>query len=156
MQIILLVIIVVALLYLSRYFPRIAFSILGLLVVGAGAIVLTTTDIGQNARSRIPTENIEIENPVMTPSYGGSYRFNARLSNHHSSIELRESIVSITLMDCADESESSCKVIGQSDQRINVRIPSGQTRDIERTLSFDAAEPIGNIRWQFQVTSTRS
>lgn len=156
MQFILLFIIVIALLYLSRYFPKVAFTILGLLVLGAGVIVLTTTDVAQNSRSRLPLENIEIENPVMTPSYRGGYRFNARLTNHHDKTELLESNISITLLDCADDSENSCKVIGQSDERINIRIPPKQTRDVERTISFDSVKPLGDLRWRFEITSTRS
>ncbi len=156
MQFVLLAIIVGALLYMSRYFPKVAFSFLGVLVLGAIAIVFTTTDFAQNSRSRIPIEDIGIENPVMTDAYGGGYRFNARLNNNNESVELKESIISITMLDCLDETEQSCTVIGQSEQRVSILVPPTQARDISRTLSFDSAKPAGTIRWQFRVTQTRS
>jgi hypothetical protein len=156
MQIVLLAIIVIALLYLSRYFPKVAFSVLGLLVLGASAIIFTSTDVARNAQSRVSSETVEIENPVMSPAYGRSYRFNARLKNTHESIALREIIVSITLLDCKTESETECATLGQTEQRIIVQIPPQQARDVSRTLSFDGADPLGTIRWQFKVTHTRS
>ena len=156
MQFVLLAIIVGALLYLSRYFPKLAFSVLGVLVLGAIAIVFTTTDIAQNSRSRLPIDDIIIENPVMTDAYGGGYRFSARLNNSNQDIALKESIVSITMLDCPDETEQGCTVIGQSEQRVSIIVPPTQSRDISRTLSFDSAKPSGIVKWQFNVTQTRS
>ena len=156
MQWALLAVIVAALIYLSRYFPRIAFALLGALVIGAAAIVLTTTDLAIVSRSKLPVEDIVIENPVMTPAYGGSYRFNARLNNSNDSYELKETMISITMLDCTDGSEDNCKVIGQEEQRVNLRIPPGQARDVSKTISFGSAQPIGTVRWTFRVTDTRS
>lgn len=156
MQYVILFVIVVALLYLSRYFPKVAFSILGVLAVGAGAIVLTTTDIALNSRSRIPVDNIEIENPVITPSYGSGFKFNARLKNLHASEELKESIISITMLDCTDDSAQNCEVVGQTEQRIILQIPPNQARDVERTFTFESVEPRGTVKWNYEVTRTRS
>ncbi len=156
MQFVLLAIIVGALLYLSRYFPKAAFSVLGVLILGAVAIVFTTTDFAQNSRSRIPISDITIENPIMTDAYGGGYRFSARLNNNNQSIELKESIISITMLDCPDETEQGCTVIGQSEQRVVIPVPPAQARDVSRTLSFNSAKPAGFVRWQFSVTQTRS
>jgi hypothetical protein len=156
MQFVLLAVIVAALLYMSRYFPKVAFSVLGVLILGAIAIVFTTTDFAQNSRSRIPIEDISIENPVMTDAYGGGFRFSARLNNNNQTVELKESIISITMLDCPDETEQGCTVIGQSEQRVNIIVPPTQARDVSRTLSFNSAKPAGIIRWQFRVTQTRS
>ena len=160
MQWVLLAVIIAALIYLSRYFPKIAFAILGVLVIGAAAIVLTTTDLATITRSRLPVDDIVIENPVMAESYGGSYRFSARINNTNDSIELRESVVSITMLDCPagsdDVSEDDCKVIGQEEERVNLRVPPAQTRDISKTISFGGAQPLGSVRWKFRITETRS
>ncbi len=156
MQWILLLVIVVSLFYLSRYFPKTAFSVLGVLVIAAGAMVLSTTEMAQFNRGKIANEDILIENPVLTPTYAEGYRFNARLLNSNQNHSLRELVVSITMLDCASDEPASCRVIGQEDERINVRIPPGQARDVSRTLSFDNAAAAGALKWEFKVTSTRS
>ena len=159
MQWALLAIIVVALLYMSRFYPKAAFGVLGVLVIGAAIIVFSTTDIADINRSKLPISDIEIENPVMMPAYGGAFRFNARLVNTHLSTTLKESTVSITMLDCpqdSDNNDENCQVIGQQDQRIITKIPPGQARDVSRTLKFDSAKPKGNVRWKIIVTETRS
>jgi hypothetical protein len=159
MQWALLAVIVVALLYMSRFYPKVAFGVLGVLVIGTAVIVFTTTDIADINRSKLPISAVEIENPIMTPAYGGGFRFNARLLNTHQSTTLKESTLSITMLDCpqdSGDSDDSCQVIGQQDQRIIVKIPPGQARDVSRTLKFDSAKPRGNVRWKIIVTETRS
>ena len=156
MQWALLAVIAAALLYLSRYYPKIAFSVLGVLVIASIAIVFSTTDQARMKRSSLPAEDIVIENPVVTGSYAGGYRFNARMVNNNPSLELKESVVSITMLDCVDDQESSCQVIGQREQRILISIPPGQARDVSRTISFGNAQPANTLRWQYQVTETRN
>ena len=156
MQWILLLVIVASLFYLSRYFPKTAFSVLGVLVVAAGVMILSTTEMAQLNRGKISNEDILIENPVLMPTYAGGYRFNARLLNSNSSHSLRELAISITMLDCVSEEAESCRVIGQEDERINIQIPPEQARDISRTLSFDNASAAGILKWEFKVTSTRS
>lgn len=159
MQWVLLAVIVAALLYMSRYYPKIAFGVLGVLVIGAAVIVFTTKDAAQLNRSKLPVEYIKIENPVFTPAYGDGFRFNARLVNTHQSVALKETTVSITMLDCPEEAGDSadgCQVIGQEDRRIIVKIPPSQSRDVSQTLSFGSALPRGNVRWQIKITETRS
>ena len=156
MQWVFLAVIVAALLYLSRYYPRIAFSVLGVLIIASVAIVFSTSDLAIVNRSKLPVEDITIENAVITGSYAGGYRFSARLVNTNEHIELKETAISITMLDCEDESKTSCQVIGQREQRILVRIPPGQARDVSRTLSFGSARPANTLAWQYKVTDTRN
>ena len=154
MQWVLLAVLVAALLVLSRYFPRVAFSILGVLVVGAIAIVLTTTELGETHRSGLPPEDIKIENPVVTEAYAGSYRFNGRFVNTNESRKARETTLSVTMLDCPQTGD--CVVIGQQEKRINQEIPAGQARDVSTTLTFHGAAPTGELRWEIKITDTRS
>ncbi|MXZ80297.1 MAG: hypothetical protein F4Z15_02785 [Gammaproteobacteria bacterium] len=156
MQWILLVIVVAGLLYLSRFYPKTGFSILGVLVVCALIIILTTTDTAELARSKLPLEDIVIENPVMTSGYRDGYTLNARLTNANEEATLRDSVISITMLDCTGSDGSECTVIGQEEERINLTIPPGQSRDISRNLSFESVTPKGTVRWEFKVTQTRS
>jgi len=156
MQWILLVIIVAGLLYLSRFYPKTGFSILGVLVLGAIFIIITSSERGENARAKLPTDDIIIENPVMTLGYREGYTLSARLINQNDSSTLRDSAISITMFDCLTSDRSSCTVIGQEEERINLVIPPGQSRDLSRYVSFEAVSPKGNIEWEFKVTQTRS
>ena len=154
MQWVLLGVIIVALLYLARYSPKIAYSILGALVIGAIAIVISTSELGKNNRSKILADDIEIENPVMVQSYGGSYRFNARLINNNADMSAKELAISITMLDCEDE--ASCSVIGQREERVILQIPPGQARDLSRTVSFDNASSTKNLKWEHKVTEAKN
>lgn len=156
MQWFLLGVVVAALLYMSTRYPRTAFSILGALAVGAAVIVFSTREDAVLGRHQLPVGDISIENAVITPGYGGSYQFNARLVNGNRDLLLKEAVVSITMLDCPHQSADDCAVIGQADERINIKIPAGQARDIARTVSFSGANPAGALRWQFKITETRS
>ncbi|MCY4217675.1 MAG: hypothetical protein OXE41_11245 [Gammaproteobacteria bacterium] len=156
MQWILLVIIVAGLLYLSRFYPKTGFSILGVLAVCAIFIIITTSERGENARAKLPTEDIIIENPIMTPGYRDGYTLSARLINQNDAATLRDSAISITMFDCLSSDRNSCTVVGQEEARINLVIPPGQSRDLSRYISFEAVSPKGTVEWEFKITQTRS
>ncbi len=160
MQWVLLAVLVAALLFLSRYFPKIAFVTIGLLVIAAVAIVVSTTEMGDIRRSRVAPDLVKIENPVLKKAYAGSFKFNGRLINTHESRAVRESTLSVTMLDCPENSASGdnalCTVIGQQDKRINQKIPPGQARDVSASLVFDAAKPVGVLRWDIKITETRT
>ncbi len=156
MQWILLIVIVAGLLYLSRFYPKTGFGILGALAIGAVIIIISSSERGENVRAKLPTGDIIIENPVMTPGYREGYTLSARLINQNDSTTLRDSAISITMLDCTASDRSSCTVIGQEEERINLVIPPGQSRDLSRYVSFESVVPKGTIEWEFKVTQTRS
>jgi len=112
MQWLLLGVVVVALLFMSSRFPRTAFSILGALALAAAVIVFSTRDDAQLGRYKLPVGDITIENPVISPAYGGGYQFNARLANANREVLLKEAVVSITMLDCpaAAAGDDDCAV----------------------------------------------
>ena len=153
---ILLGVIAIALIIMSARYPKIAFSLLALLIAIVSAVIVTSTDSGFEARQKLPPKDVSIENPIMIPAYADSYRFNARLVNNNNEAILKETTLSITISDCSDQSETYCQVIGQTEQRFTVTIPPGQARDVERMVSFDAASPESWVKWTYKVTATRS
>lgn len=156
MQWVLLVVIVAGLLYLSRFYPKTGFSILGALAICAIYIIVSTSERGENARGKLPAEDIIIENPVMAPGYRDGYTLSARLINNNDSATLRDSAISITMFDCPPDDAGECTVIGQEEERINLVIPPKQSRDVSRYISFESATPKGTVQWEFKVTQTRS
>ncbi len=156
MQWVLLGIIVVLLLLMSTRYPKAAFGTLGVLLLSVAILVYITRDDGSLRLQKLSPASVHIENVVVVPAYGGGYQFNARLVNSHPSVLLKESAISITLLDCADETQDNCQVIGQTDERVTLHIPAGQVRDISLALHFDTAEPKGHARWQYRISGTRS
>ncbi|MEM7194493.1 MAG: hypothetical protein AAF402_06055 [Pseudomonadota bacterium] len=162
MQWALLGVIVIGLIAISGRYPKIAFSTLGALVIGALLMIYFTEDRADISRGKINPEEVIIENPVLTPAYGGSYQFAARLINQNTTALLKEVNISVTMLDCdsdtsaTDSSFADCPVIGQSDLRLNVRVPAGQARDVSQNVFFENAQPKGAVEWRFQVNKTRS
>ncbi|MGR3914827.1 MAG: hypothetical protein OD918_10015 [Gammaproteobacteria bacterium] len=164
MQWLLLGVIAAALLFMSSRYPKAAFAVLGALGLAAAVIVFIGQDAALLSRQQLPAADIRIENAVITPAYGDSYQFNARLTNTHASILLKESALSVTMLDCApgpddfagDLADESCTVIGQAEVRINLKIPAGQSRDISKNVFFNNARPGGAVRWKYQIIETRN
>lgn len=160
MQWLLLGVIAAALLFMSSRYPKAAFAVLGALGLAAAVIVFIGQDAALLSRQQLPAADIRIENAVITPAYGDSYQFNARLTNTHASILLKESALSVTMLDCApgagDFADESCAVIGQAEVRINLKIPAGQSRDISKNVFFNNARPAGAVRWKYQIIETRN
>ncbi|MGI9311658.1 MAG: hypothetical protein ACR2P7_09060 [bacterium] len=157
MQWILLGVVAVALLFLSGRHPKAALGILAALVLAGAAVVFTTRDDARLARQSLPPGDIKIENAVMARAYGDSYQFNARLANASETTALKETVISITMLDCPpDDAGGDCAVIGQAHERLNVRIPPGQARDVSRNIFFRGATPHGTLRWRYRITETRN
>lgn len=153
MQWALLAVIVIALFLLSGRYPRIAFSILGVLVVSVIGLILLTEDDAALHKERIAPGDVEVESIAGSPAYGGSHRLTGRVKNHHASAELKELALSIIMQDCGD---SGCEVVGQAEERVNLRVPAGQARDFSVTVYLGEPVISGTIGWKFTVTDTRS
>ena len=153
MQWALLAVIVVALFLMSGRYPRLAFSILGVLVVAAIAVILFTEDDASLRKEQIAPTDVSIESVVGQPAYGGGYRLTGRITNGHQSAELKAVMLSIVMQDCV---ENDCAAVGQADERLNLRVPNGQSRDFSVTVYLGEADISGSIRWSIDVTDTRS
>ena len=157
MQWILLGVLVLALILMSARFPKLAFGLLGGLLLGVAAIVLVTGDYGLNSEKKLTPDQISLENVVLAPGYGGSYQFSSRVNNQHESVLVKEIVFSITLFDCAQPSGelSDCQIVGQSEQRTNIRVPAGQSRDVSKSIYLGEIDITGSLRWQAVVTQAR-
>lgn len=153
MQWALLAVIIVALFLLSGRYPRVAFGILGVLVVATLGLILLTEDDASLNRERIAPADIAVESISGTPAYGGSHRLTGRVKNNHASAELKELALSIIMQDCTD---AGCEVVGQARERVNLRVPAGQVRDFNVTVYLGEPLISGTIDWKFTVTDTRS
>lgn len=160
MQWILLGVVGVALAALATRYPKIAFGLLGALLLGAALIVSLTAEQGAWRRQQLPVQDIQIQTPMMRPGYGDSYQFSARLLNTHGRLALREAVLRISMLDCpagADQhADRECTLLGQAEPRVHVKIPPQQARDVSANVVFGAAKPSGALRWKYQLLETRS
>ncbi len=156
MQWALLAIIVVGLFLISGRYPKVAFSVLGVLVVATVITLLLTTDKATVGRQKVAATSVVVENTVVTPAYAGSYRITGRLLNQDATTDLKEITLSVAMQDCQDPSESACQIVGQAVKRINLRVPAGQARDFATNIYIGEPWISGIIRWQFEVTETRN
>jgi len=159
MQWAMLAVILIGLFLISGRFPKLAFSAFGLLVaVAIGALVFTSERLTKESQ-QISTEEVKLSNMTVVPAYGGSYRFAGRLQNNHSETEIRETMVHVFMLDCANDVEpenEGCVSVGQQNQRLNTRVPSLQARDFQMNLYFGSPTIQGKTAWKYEVTEVKN
>jgi hypothetical protein len=156
MQWALLAVVIIGLFMISGRYPKLAFSVLGVIIFSAAAVVLMTTDEAKLARQKVSPETVEVSDAVVVPAYGGSYRLTGRLTNTHESAELKSTTLSVVMLDCKGATRTECQIVGQTQERINLRVPAGQTRDFGANVYFGEPLISGSVQWEFEVTDTRS
>ncbi len=154
MQWIVLVLIVVGLLLMATRYPKIAFGILGALVLLIGILLMLGKDNEQDASSR--AAQLKLINTQMTPGYADSYQFTGRISNQ-SETTIRQVTIQVTLKDCDDASaeDASCSIIGEELARVTVTIPPGQARDFSDNVYLGSSKPKRHARWQFLIVDAQ-
>ena len=156
MQWALLAVIIVGLFLISGRYPKLAFSVLGVIVFAAAVFVFMTTDEAKLARMKVSAENVEVSNAAVVPAYGGSYRLTGQLTNNHESAELKSTVLSVVMLDCKGATRTECQIVGQTQERINLRVPAGQTRNFGANVYIGEPLISGSVQWEFEVTNTRS
>ncbi len=154
MQWALLAVILIGLFLISGKFPKIAFSVFGLLVVAVVATLVLTSDKVVQKTTRISISDVSLSNMTVVPAYGGSYRISGRLQNSHEEIPLRETILTTFLLDC--DNSGGCVPVGQETTRLNTRVPAGQARDFQTNLYFGAASIQGTADWRYEVSAVKN
>jgi len=154
MQWALLAVILIGLFMISGRFPKLAFTIFGVLVTGLVITLMMTSKQADVLRNEMSENNITFENMTVVPAYGGSYRITGRLSNSHENAEMREVTLGVSMLDCQAES-TNCQIVGQASERVGVRIPPGQARDFSVNIYFGEPRIGGEREWRFNLTNPR-
>ena len=157
MQYIALVILCIALIFVSYYSPKIGFGLLGALAVILTALYFLNLDDSESTRFPVPRDSIELGNVRATKSYGDSWDYTGRISNS-SSKNVTDVQVKILLYDCPADSESiseDCVVIGDQIDYVPINIPARQARDFQDNISFRNASPQGKLFWDFELVGLR-
>ncbi len=152
MQWVILALVVFGLLLMSTRYPKVAFAILGALLLLIGGLLMLNTRDEKRASSR--ATQLELLNHKMSPGYADSYNFSGRISNNSESI-VRETTIQVTLKDCSTDEDSSCSVIGEEVARIPLTIPPGQARDFEENVYLGPSKPEYEVRWEYLILDAK-
>ncbi len=144
-----LLIVAVILIAMSMYYPRIAFSLLGVLLVSAIIIYrLTGSDV--NGQS-IPPEKLALENLHMQKSYADSYDLLGRIRNN-ADRPLREFSVLVQALDCPQAKDTvDCSIIGEKNISVYIQVPSRQARDFRENIYFGQIQPTKTLAWRYHL-----
>lgn len=154
MHIVILVLILLVLALLAQKQPKSAL-ILGLVLAGAGLLVILLTSSHNFRQQRIAVEDIMLTNTAMLPTYAGGYKLTGRLINKSETATLKTTMVSVKMLDCPNQQiDDSCLVVGHINERIDDVVPPGQARGVDETLNFGRVKIEHNLRWQFDITES--
>ena len=150
-------IVCVALITLSYYSPKIAFSLLGGLGVLLIALYYLNLDESESERFPISRSDILLTNTSTSKSYADSWDYSGRLANN-SDKNVTDVEIRIKLLDCpktAQYTSGDCIVIGDGVDFVAINIPTRQARDFRDNISFRNAKPNGKPMWEFELVGVR-
>jgi len=138
----------------SRY-PRLAFSLLVVLLVVAVITFQLNSPNDERSDSLISDSEVELSQVTMTSGYAGSYDMKGILRNDSLISSIVEVVVQIEMLDCPAQGKTdrvSCKGLGLATARITKDVPPGQNRVFNTNLSFPESQVSGYITWDYQVS----
>ena len=136
-------------------FPRLAFALLGVLIVGAVIIVQLNSKNDERSDSLISDSEVELSQVAMTSGYAGSYDMKGILRNGSLVSSIVEVVVQVEMLDCPTQVEThrvNCNGLGWATARITKDVPPGQNQAFNTNLSFPTSEVSGYISWDYQVS----
>jgi len=151
---ILLVVLAVILVITASRYPRLAFSMLGVLLVVAAGLYYLTEEEGQVQRATLEPASVEIVGIKMLPAYADAFGATGVIVNHSRTHDIRALSIRFTVNDCpeANTSElSDCTVISQVTEQIRIHVPLGGKQHFEQSVSPRSIKVSGKRRWTFKV-----
>jgi hypothetical protein len=151
-----LVVILLLLIAVGNLRLMLGFLILAIVVVG----LLLFFDVSEDQRSasRIPLEQIELQDFKLVAGHRTVYELSGRVKNHSPKYGLFRLTIRVMALDCPQPTAAreSCTVIGDQEESLGVDVPAGQARDVSQRISIDATplKPRGVLRWDFEVVTT--
>lgn len=159
MQWILLGAVIIALLLMASRSPKIAISLLVLLIIFWTAFYYYTKNVVKIDQDLADQGKVSVSGFKLTPGYRDSYNLSARLNNHTTTHTITEVRLRISLEDCPKNDQTkgpSCIVVGNIDEIISIIIPPRQARDITRNPYFGAVQLQGKPHWTYKITGLKT
>ena len=138
----------------SRY-PRLAFTLLVVLLALAAITLQLNSKNDERSDSLISDSEVELSQVTLTPGYAGSYDMEGILRNDSLVSSIVEVVVQIEMLDCPTQGKTdwvNCNELGSVTARITTDVPPGQSQEFNTNLSFPASDVSGYITWDYQIS----
>jgi hypothetical protein len=138
----------------SRY-PRLAFTLLVVLLALAAITLQLNSKNDERSDSLITDSEVELSQVTLTPGYAGSYDMEGMLRNDSLVSSIVEVAVQIEMLDCPTQGKTdwvNCNELGSVTARITTDVPPGQSQEFNTNLSFPASDVSGYITWDYQIS----
>lgn len=141
------------LVFSASRFPRLAFSLLAVLVAVAAGLYYMSDPPVEGVPQPLDPSMVEVGGVVMEPYYAGGYKASGVITNHSEGFDLTELVIRFSVEDCrsTDAGEEECILVSQVEERVRVHVPAGATREFEQPVSPRRTEVDGKRRWKFKV-----
>jgi len=136
-------------------FPRLAFALLGVLIVVAVITVQLNSKNDERSDSLISNSEVELFKVTLTSGYGGSYDMKGILRNRSLASSIVEVVVQIQMLDCPTQGKSDrvdCNELGRITTRITSDVPPGHNQEFNTNLSIQASKVSGYLTWDYQIS----
>jgi hypothetical protein len=145
---------IVALAVFSPGFRKVLFAIVAVCVgIGATYYVWNARE-ERLAQTRVPAADVLFDEMRMASQPYGGYRLHGRVRNQNKHYRVKVVTLTITLNDCAPDSQDDCDTVGETDTRIYLDVPPGQVRDIDDPVYFSTGSGVRrHMQWSYRVSS---
>lgn len=150
---VLLAILALVLIFSASRFPKLAFSLLAMLVAVAAGLYYMSDPASDGLPQSLDPSLVEVGNVTMSPYYAGAFRATGDITNHSDRFDLTDLIIRFSVEDCAsvDGAGEECTPVSHVDERVRVHVPPGATRSFEQPVSPRRTAVEGKRRWKFKV-----
>ncbi len=134
-------------------FPKLAFSLLAVLVAVAAGLYYTSDPPSEGLPERLEPSQVVVGNVTMVPYYAGGFKASGEITNQSEHYDLTDLVIRFSVHDCPDidTPDEECELLSQVEERIRVHVPPGATRPFEQPVSPRHSEVEGKRRWKFKV-----
>ena len=137
----------------SRY-PKLAFSMLAVLIGIVLVVLQFNSARHERSASLVSATDVGFANILFSPGYAGSYNMSGQLINRSIKSGIAEIELSVTMLDCGKKNaggQSDCSEITQVHTRINIEIPPGEAEEFSTNLTFPNKQFEGEPEWEYTV-----
>lgn len=150
---VLLAVLALVLIFSASRFPKLAFSLLAVLIAVAAGLYYLSDPPSDGLPERLDPSQVQVGGVTMAPYYAGGFKATGSITNNSEHYDLTELVIRFTVEDCVDgeASEPACNTLSQADERVRVHVPPGATRSFEQPVSPQRTRVEGTRRWKFKV-----
>jgi hypothetical protein len=150
---VLLGVLALVLIFSASRFPKLAFSLLAVLVAVAAAMYYMSDPESDGLPQSLDPSLVEVGNVTMAPYYADAFRAIGDITNHSDRHDLTDLIIRFSVEDCVQRegAEEECTLVSHVDERVRVHVPPGATRSFEQPVSPRRTAVEGKRRWKFKV-----